>query len=838
MRGRRAWRQIKGERGTVPVILGPIRAKLGGHAGQRHGRARCSGKACLASISTPLVTAFPRERHLRWPLLVEAGLVLAAVWVLFPGFAILAQNDTGRDGRFAEQGLAVRGLPDPMLPELCKSYGALAEEVVRDRLCARTSLGSERVLRMPRALERANVRATQAFLVPLQAAMARRIELRRQQQDGAGDLLKLGDAIDVAAADVQPFLERYQMNSDTAGGPRPLDCALESVEHAIGDAVAHSTPVGNALAANAILLLGAAFDGKPATQATAAAATLSNTRAVSARCDGLEMRDAIVAASAIMADARAAPLGATKNEAMRDLLHTARWQWAGWAGLGLVLLHLARRRRTPAVGVAVAIAAWAGAAWIGRVPWPLDAGNALVLGSDSAALFSTPANFVIALAVAALCLLAAAPWLRRGWATTPQREGSILAYPGLVLLTGLGWLILLDLSANGHFGTRYLALYHQGHLWLGMFIFTLAAFVRQPLGRALAWCLSLVDGAAGRVGARLGTLGSAVLLLCLALLLDAAIAAALLNMRQLTSEIGRLWLIVGAAWFFFLRGTPLTERLARSGDSLASLFRYIWPLLFVVIVLIGAMVITRDMGPLLIAGYAGGAFVAASVAMWRYQRGGATSFAYVLAVVLFAAWIVATTAALFQLGAVDDVTAARLENAAAPLASANDQLALITWFQRATPEAGFGPGTVPWCGFGASGGCAGVPAQIQSDYTFTALVGLLGWTGAWVATLGCVIWLYDLVRAHARATHGEPRLVRVADRVVNDEQALLSWLAVTWMVLALCQLAVTVAGNLAVIPLTGVTFPFVSFGMTSLAVNMAILGLAANVNVTHGDARG
>jgi hypothetical protein len=33
-----------------------------------------------------------------------------------------------------------------------------------------------------------------------------------------------------------------------------------------------------------------------------------------------------------------------------------------------------------------------------------------------------------------------------------------------------------------------------------------------------------------------------------------------------------------------------------------------------------------------------------------------------------------------------------------------------------------------------------------------------------------------------------------------------------------------------VIPLTGVTFPFVSFGMTSLVLNMAMLGLALNVN--------
>jgi cell division protein FtsW (lipid II flippase) len=796
----------------------------------------------LASISTPLVTEFPRET-LRWSLLLEGGLVLAAICAVFPGFAILAANDTGRDGRFAEQGLAVRGLPDPVLPGLCATYGSLAENVVRDRLCARTEWSSqsqrvERLERMPRALASASDRATQAFVAPLQAALARRTELRQQQQSGVGELLTLGDAIDVAVSDVQPFLERYAMTSDAVDGPRPLSCAFDSVQRAIGDAVVASAPGASALSANAVLLLGAAFDGHPATQTSAAAATLPGARAASARCAGLDMRDAIVAAAALMADARATPLGLAKNEAMRDLLHTARWQWAGWAGLGLVLLHLARRRWPPAVGAGLALAAWATVAWIGRVPWPFEGGNALVLGRESASLLSMPANFVVGLLVAALCVLAAAPWLRSGWATTPQREGSVLAYPGVVLLTGLGWLILLDLSANGHFSTRYLALYHQGHLWLGMLIFTLAAFVRQPLGRSLAWCLSLVDGAASRVGRHLGGLGSTALLLCLVLLLNAAVAAVLLNVRQLTSEIGRLWLIVGAAWFFFLRGTPFTERLARSGDSLASLFRYIWPLLFVVVVLIGAMVITRDMGPLLIAGYAAGAFVAASVAMWRYQRSGATGFAYALAVVLFASWIVATTAALFQLGAIDDVTAARLENAAAPLASANDQLALITWFQRAAPYAGFGPGVVPWCGFGASGACAGVPAQIQSDYTFTALIGMLGWTGAWAVTLGCIIWLYDVVRCHARVTQGEPRLLRVAGRVVNDEQALLSWLAVTWMVLAMCQLAVTVAGNLAVIPLTGVTFPFVSFGMTSLAVNMAMLGLAANVNVTEEGARG
>jgi len=155
----------------------------------------------------------------------------------------------------------------------------------------------------------------------------------------------------------------------------------------------------------------------------------------------------------------------------------------------------------------------------------------------------------------------------------------------------------------------------------------------------------------------------------------------------------------------------------------------------------------------------------------------------------------------------------------------------VTWFQQAAPAAGFGLGAVPWCGHAGGASCAGVPAQIQSDYTLTALVGAFGWTAAWAVVIGGAIWLHRLIRYHGRATRGEPRLVAASDRVVNDDQALLSWFGVTWVVLALCQLAVTVAGNLAVLPLTGVTFPFVSFGMTSLLVNMALLGLVINVNL-------
>lgn len=551
-------------------------------------------------------------------------------------------------------------------------------------------------------------------------------------------------------------------------------------------------------------------------------------------------RDAVrsrAAAPAVTADARAAPQAAVKDEAMRALLRTAGWQWAGWSLAGLLLLQQSRRPNMASYGVALALATWAAAAWIGRVPWPVGSAQSLVLARDAAWL-ALPAGFVLWMIGAAALVLFCAPWLSRPLAAPPQQPASAIGYPGLVFAIGVGWLLILDLSANGHGSNRYLALYHQGHLWLAMLTLTLVAVLRVPIGRGLSWALSLCDAAAHRVGRRLRGPGSVVLLVAAMVALSAAIGVLLLNMRQLTSEIGKLWLIVGAAWFFFLRGTPLTERLAQTGSSIRSIARYTRPLLFVVGVLVGAMVVTRDMGPLLIAGYAAGAFVAASVAMWTWQRGGPTPAAYLVAVALFVAWIAGTTAMLFHVGSLDEVAAARLENLAAPLASANDQLALVTWFQRAAPAAGYGPGAVPWCGFGASGACAGVPAQIQSDYTFTALVGAFGPAAAWAMTLGCALWLHVVISRHGKATTGEPRFVRVGRRVVNDAQPFLSWLCVTWVVLALCQLAVTVAGNLAVIPLTGVTFPFVSFGMTSLVLNMAMLGLALNVNVQRADPHG
>ena len=783
------------------------------------------------------------------PLLVELLSVFAAIALLLPEFGRVAEMGAGRDQRFADAGFRVNGLPEPVLPSVCAAYAALAEAPVRERLCGHVdtrSAGGAPLSRLPAVLTEAVSRSAHAFLAPAIDAEARLNGLRRQQREGIGELRGMADAIAAIETETQPFVDRFQLAHADAAGPLPLWCATQWAQAALaGSGVPGPADAARDMArSNAVLLLAAALDGRATTQSVSAAALLPAPRTRQAPLCDMSAIAALSATAALMADARQSVSNSRKNEAMLALMKSAGWQWAGAMLLGLGLLIWSRRPWSPAFGVAGALALWALAAWLARVPWPLAGNRGFQPARLEQPIWSPPSDVVLWLCAAAAILLFWA--LGRRWSTTgatssaasSQAMSSRVGYAGLVLATGLGWLLLLDLSANGHPGNRYLALYHQGHLWLGMMVFSVLLFLRQPLSRALGWVLSIAGETTRRSARRLGSAGAMGVLLLLTFAALAGFGLTLSNMRQLTSELGRVWLIVGAAWFFFMRAGPLAERLARSGPAGASFWRYVWPLLFVIAVLIAGMLITRDMGPLLIAGYASGAFLAASVAMWWHQRSGRTTWAFVLAIALFAGWIGATTVALFKFGAVDSVTAIRLESLEAPFTSTNDQLALVSWFQRATPPEGFGIGAAPWCGYAPAGNCSGVPAQIHSDYTFTAIVGVYGAMAAWAASIGCAVWLHRLIRHHGRVTRGEPRLVASAGHIANDGQALLSWLGVAWVVLTSCQLAVTVAGNLAVLPLTGVTFPFVSFGMTSLLVNLAFLALCLNVNLpargSHG----
>ncbi|HEY0858860.1 MAG TPA: hypothetical protein VGE16_17480, partial [Albitalea sp.] len=292
----------------------------------------------------------------RLPSLLESLGVVAAIVLLLPGFARLADVGVGRDQRFAEQSAQIRGLPAPVLPAVCESVGALAEGLLAERLCGGLRSGAldPTASRLPLPLGDALTRTARAFDEPLQQAQARLTELRLRQREGIGDVRGLSDEIASLEAEAQPLLQRFQLALDGEPGPLPLVCATQRVRSALAAGDASAMP-----RANAVLLLAAALDGDPATPALAATAVLPVAAAAQAGCSETSLPADLAAAASSMAAARQSVLNSRKNEAVRALYRSAGWQWAGAMLLGLLFVRWSRHGVPPATGAAAALALWA-----------------------------------------------------------------------------------------------------------------------------------------------------------------------------------------------------------------------------------------------------------------------------------------------------------------------------------------------------------------------------------------------------------------------------------------------------------------------------------------------
>jgi cell division protein FtsW (lipid II flippase) len=123
----------------------------------------------------------------------------------------------------------------------------------------------------------------------------------------------------------------------------------------------------------------------------------------------------------------------------------------------------------------------------------------------------------------------------------------------------------------------------------------------------------------------------------------------------------------------------------------------------------------------------------------------------------------------------------------------------------------FGRGGVLGTGLGAGlpqvGNVAAIPA-LHTDFVFAALSEELGLVGG-VAICG----LYLLICG---------RGLHIAAQAGDDFQALLA----TGLTLVIgLQAALIIGGNLKLVPLTGITLPFVSYGGSSLLANAIVVGL-------------
>ncbi len=538
-------------------------------------------------------------------------------------------------------------------------------------------------------------------------------------------------------------------------------------------------------------------------------------------------------ATEIIAKARSSNVDAAKATAMQNLFPKAGFYFSAWAMLALLLLKAGRKVLHPVRFLPLVLLIWSVVGWLSHihVEWFNDRARSTAWLKAHGVEWP---GFFGAMAIVSLVLLVLVQFLPKSThkanydpttipEPTAQTLSSRIGFAGFVLFLGLGWWLILDLSATGHFKNRFHALYQQLYVFVTFVLISVLPLLRLGFARTtgiiLGKLLMLAEGG-GRRGIRsqLGWL----LPLLLALLLLFVTGFVLRNQRQLTSEIFRLWLILGVSWFFFLRGESVFG-LGRTGGW--QTFRMMLPLLFVVVVPCVGYFVTDDKGPLLVTLYASAIFFGGALAFALDRSGSHPIWGSALAAAMTVAWVSVITWMLFKFGPLSDRVAARLESVGSPFLASNDQLGLVLWFQGAAPSSGYGFGHVPWCGDVAQASCRGVPRQIQSDYIHTALIGVYG---EWLATLLVVMfafWMVRLVNQHRKVTDGKPNF----GKPNFAQQAFISWIAVCWVGFSLAQLAVTVAGNLAWLPLTGITYPFVSFGIWSLVVNVFFLSLAINL---------
>jgi cell division protein FtsW (lipid II flippase) len=625
----------------------------------------------------------------------------------------------------------------------------------------------------------------------------------------------------------QTYRDTYRLDirGDTAY-PRPFECAWSYLSRRAG-----ANPPGETAGPLAALVgLAGLLDGNGGRLPVSAFPSGQDWSDSEARNGCRELGSSLEAAQTgadLIRMARGSDGNAAKAAAALDLLTKAWWQLAVWAFTGLLVVKLSRRVTRPQRALFVALMLWALAAAITRpyLEW-LGAGSALSALSGGWKLPLWLAGAAVAVLFLPLPSKHPLP------ATVPS---SAAGYPGFVLFVGLGWLILLDLSVNGYSDNRFHALYQQAYLFAAFVTVSVLSLLRAPLARwglrALSWWPLRAAGRPSRtlLWSALGALAAGVLLV--------AVVATLRSHRQMTSEMFRVPLILGLSWFLLARADVLAlpwlrQPGLRNKDWGRRLRWTLWlsitrlklafPLLLLLACVVAGLRLTDDNGPLLVILYGGSLFVGAGVGVLCAEKlGWRVGLSLGMALVPLYVW--AGSFALLRYGRyLGARIRARLESADQPFLAGNDQMAHVLWFQEAANEAGgFGFGAAPWCGE-LTGACRGVPMQIQSDYMFTALIGVFGpWSWLWLALFA--LWLWRLARSHPAATSG---------RVEADDlgQAWLSWITLCWVGLTLTQLAVTVAGNQGWLPLTGITFPFLSYGFWSLLANALFLAMALNLN--------
>lgn len=252
-----------------------------------------------------------------------------------------------------------------------------------------------------------------------------------------------------------------------------------------------------------------------------------------------------------------------------------------------------------------------------------------------------------------------------------------------------------------------------------------------------------------------------------------------------TTELIKVLLLVFLAGYLSRHGAILATPHFRIGGRDYSNLPYLVPLTGLLLAAVAALALLKDLGSIAL-------LILLTVTMLSVATG---RLRYV------------TVGALLLL----------LTGLAGYLAFSHVQVRVDTWLDPNVDPGGAGYQTLQATYAIQAGGVTGeglglgqpetVPA-VATDYVFAAVAEELGLAGAAALVLAYVALLYAGLRSSAAAAS-------------RERQYLCAGAA---MLLAI-QAGVIIAGNLRLIPTTGITLPFVSYGGSSLIVNFALIGI-------------
>ncbi|HEY4190649.1 MAG TPA: FtsW/RodA/SpoVE family cell cycle protein [Candidatus Limnocylindrales bacterium] len=450
-------------------------------------------------------------------------------------------------------------------------------------------------------------------------------------------------------------------------------------------------------------------------------------------------------------------------------------------------VHPRVRRTELSLLVIVAVTLLVGGASLGA---GLDAQRAAAAGTTPGTIDLMPPDlrglivYIVALFVVHLAFVLAG-----------RRTDQVLL-PAIALLGGIGLLLMQRLPQDlvtQEFGTTELGL---GQLQLGWLLLALAVIAGLALAvRSDAWLRTYKYTWAAA--------GIALLALTFVLGSDVNGARLTLSVGPLSgqpSELLKVILVVFLAGYLSENRSLLADESTRIGPIRLPPIPYLAPMVAMWAIALVIVVVQRDLGAALL-------FFAVFLAM-LYVATGRPS--YVAGGVLL---FIAGSFVLYNLfGHVQQRVDNWLDPFRDPLGSG---------FQTVQALYAFARGGLLGVGLGAGlptiGGNLPIPA-VHTDYPLAALGEELGLIGL-LAILGLYLVVVE-------------RGLRIAAAAHDDFRALLA--AGLALVVAV-QAFIIAAGNLKLIPLTGITLPLISYGGSSLLANALVIGLLLALSDTGAE---